>query len=143
MGQNLVGIVIQSALVGGFFGLTICWIVEGPIAILTKKNKKNAIDLAIEQGHSVKAHLVEYYDDGNYDRRRETYYADYEYYVEGKRYKRTYNFYRKPSTEITLYWINNPKKADTKDVLEQKDKRLHIYVIVCILLVFAISILTR
>lgn len=138
MGQSFVGIVIQSILVGGLFGFIAYVIVDGPIALLTGKKKKfeDKIQKAIEQGHCVRARLIRCYDDvENYGKKQHSYIADYEYYVNGKRYKRTYDYYRKPThNEIDLYWFNNPAKADTIDVLERKNNKLTMFVLVGIII---------
>ena len=137
MEQSLIGIIIESILAGGFLGWLVGAIVNLVMYPMVRINKNNIVNYAIKQGHVVKANLIKYYDDPrNSERKEAAYYADYEYFVDGIRYKRSYTFYRHPSPEITLYWKDNPKYAQTEDVLEQKSRKMHWYVIGGILFVF-------
>lgn len=149
MGQNLFGIIIQSVLVGFFLGIVLWFIFEGPIvALITDKKKKmeRKINKAIEDGHLVKAHLVKCYDDpDNYGKKQQSYIAVYEYNVNGKHYRRTYDFYRKPSADsLDLVWLKNPSKAHTIDVLLTRNfNNIERYIFVGILVMLLFSILFK
>ena len=136
----MIGKIISSLLVGGPIGLLIYFIVEGPLALVfgNRNRNNNLIDDAIEKGHVVKATLVRDYFD--FESRISTYTATYEYEVNSRKYKKTYVFYTRPSSEITLYWKNNPAKAETADALNDKSRSIHIYILCCVFAVFLFSI---
>lgn len=143
MRQSIVSILTQSVLAGGALGFVLCWVANGPFAALTGRDerRRRKLDAAIEQGHRVTAHLIRYYDDGNYERREDAYIATYEYSIDGRHYRRTYSSGHRPSPEIAVYWLSNPANAAPLDILEQHHKHLDVYVAVCILLVLFFRIL--
>ena len=143
MGQSIIGIIIQSMLVGGALGYFICWIIEGPFnTIFFKRKLEEDISKAIENGHSVKAKLIRCGDRlVTSDRDDRTYDATYAYYLNGKKYTKTYRFKKRPSDEIILYWKKNPEKAETLDMFERKDSKRIIYIIICIIAVFIFKVL--
>lgn len=147
MGQSVIGIVVQSILAGTLFGFLVYTIAEGPLALMAGKRKKfeDKVQRAAEEGHCVKARLVRCYDDvENYGKKQHSYIADYEYFVNGKRYQRTYDFYRRPTNdELVLYWFTDPAKADTVDVLQRKDNHLPTYIIAGIVIAFVCGAIFR
>ena len=83
-----------------------------------KKNRK--AEEAIRRGHTVKAHikgrvyrqdtwLDRHFDSGK--RKRETFSCDYEYTVDGKRMIYRYIGYTSPPDPLTLYYIDDPRRA--------------------------------
>jgi len=79
--------------------------------ILNFKTNEKRMKKAIELNHIVKAKRISYYDDSTNGNEVDSWYhAKYEYEIDGK--KRIYKYLSRkhPSIEITLYYINNPRR---------------------------------
>ena len=97
----------------GIIAAIIVFIFE--IKIMKKKTKKNKkIEKAKRLGHIVKGKRIKQWDDSTAGSVDFWYYATYTYEVDGKEYK--YKFMNKiaPPFEVTLYYINSPRKVFTE-----------------------------
>lgn len=96
--------------------------------ILSFKNNKRKMEKAVKLNHIIKAKRVSYYDDDPYKRHKDSYFhAKYEYEFNGKKMKYWYLGKIVPPYVITLYYINNPKKAFH---YEEKDSPLIILTLI-------------
>ena len=103
------------------------------------QNKHSRVEKAKQLGHAVKATLVKggFFSDEDNGRIKHTPHGTYEYIVDGKKYE-----YRKvftgtsgsyPPTSITVYYLDNPKKAFYQDRISIWDFAVFFPWIVCLL----------
>lgn len=99
---------------------------------VNKRKMRKAINL----NHTIKAYRISYFDDGipRYTRTNSWYHAKYEYKINGE--KRIYRYLSKqfPSSEITLYYINNPRR------LFNYDGRISRFAVLIYIIPFAVAI---
>lgn len=76
------------------------------------KMRNRCVEKAIRLGHIVKAKRVEAWDDDStgYDV-NSWFHGTYSYEIDGKSYKYRYMSKVSPPYELTLYYINNPRKT--------------------------------
>lgn len=80
--------------------------------ILTFEKNKRKMEKAIKLNHVIKAKRVSCYDDDPYRRNVNSYFhAKYEYAIDGKKFRYWYLGKIVPPYILTLYYINNPKRA--------------------------------
>lgn len=113
-GNLISSINIEPSYVILVFIIMLVFIIE---IILIKKGMLNfkvnekRMQKAIKLNHIVKAKRISYYDDATSGTEVDSWYhAKYEYQIDGKKGIYKYLSRKHPSSEITLYYINNSKK---------------------------------
>lgn len=120
--------IIVLSLVATFFTLfPIYMIKESIVAANPKKRqaeRERLKQLAIERGHVVTANLIKIQtfsdvNDNGFNRLESS--GIYEYFYDGKRYK--YSFRDDdPELTLTLYFVNDPRKATVAGALKKEPK---------------------
>ena len=114
--KDIIQAVFSSAFGALFVTLPLFFII-GNIKANSEDNK--LLEKAIKMGHVVTASLIDYHWDPSDQDKGPTTLAIYEYYWQGKRYKkRLTSSWQNPAREVTLYFLNNPRKAQTAEDLK-------------------------
>ncbi len=111
----------------GVIAAIIVFIIE--IKLMKKKTKKNKkVEKAKSLGHIVKGKRIKYWADDPHSV-NSWYHATYTYEVDGKEYKYKYMNKVVPPFDVTLYYINSPRKTFTAYEYKQNYSLILYYII--------------